>query len=264
VTLTLLVIAFASGGLVGVLAGLLGVGGGLIVVPLLAWLFTLSGFAADQIMHLALGSSLATIIFTSIASVYAHHQRGAVLWSLVARFTPGIVLGTLAVALIVQALGGKTLQVFFGLFELAVAVQMALSLRPNPHRQPPQFAAATLLGGTIGGISALVGVGGGTLTVPLLLWCNVTMQRAVATAAALGLPIAIGGSVGYLVAGWQAPDLPEGATGYLYWPAIVAIAASSLLTARWGAALAHRLPAARLKQLFAVILALIGLRMVLG
>jgi uncharacterized protein len=264
VTLTLLVIAFASGGLVGVLAGLLGVGGGLIVVPLLAWLFTLSGFAADQIMHLALGSSLATIIFTSIASVYAHHQRGAVLWSLVARFTPGIVLGTLAVALIVQALGGKTLQVFFGLFELAVAVQMALSLRPNPHRQPLQFAAATLLGGTIGGISALVGVGGGTLTVPLLLWCNVTMQRAVATAAALGLPIAIGGSVGYLVAGWQAPDLPEGATGYLYWPAIVAIAASSLLTARWGAALAHRLPAARLKQLFAVILALIGLRMVLG
>jgi len=251
----------ALGAFAGTLAGLFGVGGGLVIVPVLVWLFLQAGIHSEVIMHLAIGTSLATIVFTSISSVYAHHRRGAVQWRAVAQLTPGIVLGAWLGAVIADSLPSGNLRLVFGVFELLVATQMGLALKVSPHRTLPGKVGMGVAGGVIGTISAVVGIGGGTMTVPFLQWCNIEMRQAVATSAACGLPIAVAGALGFVVSGWNEQHLPVWSSGYLYWPAFVGIVVASVLFAPLGARLAHSLPAAQLKRYFALFLAFLGIRM---
>lgn len=252
------------GAIAGFVAGLLGVGGGLVIVPLLAMMFTAQGFADSVIMHLAVGTSLATIVFTSISSVWAHHRHGAVRWREFMRLAPGIVTGAWMGAALANVLPTSMLRTVFGLFELYVAIQMTLNFKPKPHRRLPGYPGMFGMGNVIGGISAVVGVGGGTLTVPFLVWCNVSIREAVATSAACGLPIALSGSLGFIISGWNEHELPFYSIGFLHLPALIGIVAASVLVAPLGAKLAHWLPAHRLKQTFAVVLYILAAYMLLG
>ncbi len=254
----------AVGAFAGLLAGLFGVGGGLVIVPVLALVFDAQGVDSGVLMHLAVGTSLATIVFTSLSSVHAHHRRGAVLWRQFARLLPGIVIGAWLGSAIADLLPGDSLRRIFGIFELLVAVQMGLALRPAPHRELPGLPGMSVAGTVIGAVSAIVGIGGGTLTVPFLTWCNVAMRQAVATSAACGLPIALAGAIGFLTVGWGDPRLPERATGFVYWPAWAGIVAASVFLAPLGARIAHALPGDRLKRGFALFLAVLGIRMLLS
>jgi uncharacterized membrane protein YfcA len=246
----------------GVVAGLLGVGGGLIIVPILAALFAVQGFAEQHLMQLAVGTSLATIVFTSLSSMRSHHRRGAVLWPLMRQLSVGILLGGWLGGFVAVWLGGLLLAGLFGLFELAVAAQMAFGRPPAPHRRSPGRTRNLLAGALIGAVSALLGIGGGTLTVPYLVWHNVDVRQAVGTSAACGLPIALVGALGFAVVGWGRTELPPGSSGYIYWPAVIAISLTSVLGAPLGAWLAHRLERQRLKATFAGFLALLGLMMI--
>jgi uncharacterized protein len=252
------------GAIAGVLAGLLGVGGGLIIVPMLMFCFTRLGLPPESMMHLALGTSLASIAFTSVSSFMAHHKRGAVVWVAVRRIVPGILVGTFCGSFIASQLSTAWLKGFFSVFIGYVAVQMLLDKKPAPSRELPGTLGMSSVGGVIGLVSSLVGIGGGTLSVPFLLWCNLTGHRAIGTSAAIGFPIAVAGSLGYLVNGWQAAALPPGAVGYVYLPALICIVSASVLTAPLGVRLAHRLPVTRLKRIFAVLLIVVGVRMVLS
>jgi uncharacterized membrane protein YfcA len=239
----------------GFLAGLLGIGGGMIMVPFLTIILGHRGVAPNLAVKMAIATSMATIIFTSVSSVRAHHQRGAVRWDIVKRLSPGIVIGSLAGSLGVFALlKGTALALFFALFVGFSATQMFLDKKPAATRQMPgpggQFAA----GGAIGFVSGLVGAGGGFISVPFMTWCNVAIHSAVATSAALGFPIAVANVAGYIVGGQSVQDLPAGAFGYIWLPALAVIAACSVFTAPLGAKAAHSLPIRKLKRVFAVTL----------
>jgi len=258
-------LAYALLGVVaGVLAGLLGVGGGIVIVPALYFLFHLQGLPEPLIMHLAVGSSLMTVIFTSISSTLAHHHRGAVLWPVALWLAPGIVIGALLGAGLADLLPESILRRAFAVFEVYVALQMMLGLKPRPSRNLPGAPVLGLIGGGIGTISSMLGIGGGTLTVPFLIWCNVNIRNAVATSAACGLPIATAGASGFLLTGWGRPELPPWSSGYLYWPAVLGVVITSALFAPLGARLAHAIPVATLKRVFAVVLLIIGGRMLYG
>jgi uncharacterized protein len=252
------------GAVAGVLAGLLGVGGGLIIVPLLGFAFAAQGLPAAQIQHLALGTSLATIIFTSVSSFMAHHRRGVVNWSAVRRLAPGIVAGTFGGSWFAARLPTGWLKGFFAAFLLIVTVQMLLDMRPKPSRRIPGAAGMLSAGGVLGFISSLVGVGGGTMSVPFLIWCNLPMHAAIGTSAAIGFPIAVAGAAGYIVNGWHAAGLPPGSLGFVYLPALAAVAAASVCTAPFGAWLAHRAPVKPLRRGFAVFLLVVAAHMVMG
>lgn len=255
-------IAYLSlGAMAGLLAGLLGVGGGLVVVPVLLFLYLFQGFPAQHAMHLAVGSSLMTVVFTSVASAASHHHHGVVRWAAVAALVPGIVVGALLGAGLAELISGHALRSVFGLFELVVAAQLLLGFRPAPHRELPVGLPLAVTGAGIGALSALLGIGGGTLSVPFLLWCNVSMHQAVGTSAACGLPIALAGAAGFIATGWDEPGLPPWSSGYVYWPAVASVVAGSALFAPLGARLAHRMRVASLKRAFAGVLAIIGLRM---
>lgn len=260
-----LLLYLATGAVAGFLAGLLGVGGGLIIVPALIFIFSRAGFAPDYVAHMALGTSLGSIVFTSIASLRAHHRRRAVNWPVVRALAPGIVVGTLAGALLATVLSSKFLQAFFVVFVFYVGTQMLLDLRPPPTRALPGPRGLFAAGGVIGVVSALVGIGGGSLSVPFLTWCDVKLHEAIGTSAALGLPIALAGLIGFALTGWfvSAP-LPVGSLGFIYMPALLGLIAASVMTAPLGARAAHALPVARLKRLFALVLYLIGVRMAWG
>lgn len=248
------------GAIAGTLAGLLGVGGGLIIVPALILIFQSLNFHDAVLTHMAIGSSLATITLTAMSSIRTHHQAGKVDWSIMRRLSVGIVLGVALGAWIADALPGTALQGLFGLFTLWAAVQMGFRLKPKPNRSLPQSGGMVVAGGVIGTVSSLFGIGGGSLTVPFLVWCQVAMQRAVGTSAACGLPIAVIGSISYMVMGWEEAGLPGMTTGYVYWPAVLGIVMTSTLFAHLGAKWAHRLPADRLKRFFALLLGVIGVK----
>jgi uncharacterized protein len=239
----------------GFLAGLLGIGGGMLMVPFITLIMSARGVGPDLSVKMAIATSMATIIFTSISSVRAHHQRGAVRWDIVKRLSPGIVLGSLVSSLGVFALlKGNLLAIFFGLFVGFSATQMFLDKKPKPARQMPGTVGQLATGGAIGFLSGLVGAGGGFLSVPFMTWCNVVIHNAVATSAALGFPIALANVVGYVLAGQQVQGLPEGAFGYIWLPALTVIALCSVFTAPLGARLSHKLPVGKLKRVFASIL----------
>lgn len=248
----------------GVIAGLLGVGGGLVMVPVLTWAYTRQGFPADYNIHLALGTSLAVIIPTSISSLRAHHAHGAVDWQVVRRITPGILLGTLLGGGMAVLWPDRGLKLFFTVFLLYAATQMLLGFKPKPSRSLPGLPGMTLAGGIIGLVSSWVGIGGGTLSVPFQTWCNISLHRAIGTSAAIGLPIALAGMAGYAVSGQAVAGLPAWSLGFVYLPAFLAIALGSGLTAPLGAKLAHRLPVSRLKKLFAALLYMLAVRMAYG
>ena len=211
-------------------------------------------------MHAAVGTSLATIVFTSISSIRAHHRRGAVRWDLFRPMAVGIIFGAALGAWTASLLSGDTLTLIIGVFAIAVSIKMFFDVVPKPGRDVPALGGLGLAGGGIGWASAIFGIGGGTLTVPFLSWCGVRMQQAVATSAACGLPIAVAGALANVGTGWGKPGLPEYSLGFVYMPALLGIIATSVFCARFGATLAHRLDARKLKQLFAILLFIVGIK----
>lgn len=248
------------GALSGLLAGLLGIGGGLILVPALLLLLPHTGAGSEVLMPMAIGSSLAAIVLTAVASTRAHARRGAVQWPLFWRLAPTVALAASGSGWLAARLGSQLLTLIFAGFVLALALRTALTTIATGTRRQPGQAAWAGFGALIGSLSGLVGIGGGSLTVPLLLHYGVPITQAVATSAAVGLPIALFGTLGYVAAGWSL-SLPAGATGFVYWPAVLAITATSWFSAPIGAKLAHRWPAARLRKVFALFLAVVGLRL---
>jgi uncharacterized protein len=251
------------GAFTGIFAGLFGIGGGGIMVPVLTFLFIKLAFPAEHIVHMALATSMAAIVPTAIASLRAHHKRKAVLWPAVMGIAPGVLVGTFAATFIATYLSAKPLAIFFSCFMAFVALQMIVDRKPAPARQLPGKFALGATGTGIGAISALVAIGGGTLTVPFLAWCNVALPVAIGTSAAVGLPIALSGALGYVVNGWNLQGLPPYTLGFVYWPAVVSMAAASFFTAPLGARLAHSLPIPLLKKLFAVLLVALSLQMLM-
>jgi uncharacterized membrane protein YfcA len=239
----------------GFLAGLLGIGGGMLMVPFLTYLLSARGVPPELAVKMAIATSMATILFTSLSSVRAHHRRGAVRWDLVRALAPGIVLGGLAAGAGVFALvKGQLLALFFALFVGYSATQMLIERKAQAERSLPGPMGLAGAGGVIGFLSGLVGAGGGFVTVPYLSKRQVVVHQAVATSAALGFPIALANTAGYVVGGWSlAPALP-GAVGYLYLPALLVIATASVLLAPLGARAAHALPVKQLKRVFALLL----------
>lgn len=255
----------ALGAVVGFFAGLLGIGGGLIMVPVLTFLFSAQHFPADRILHLALGTTMATIIFTSIFSLRTHHIHGAVNWQVVQYLTPGIVIGTLGGATLAGALPSQFLSIIFVLFIFFAATRMLLTAIPKPSRQLPGKSGMFLIGNVIGAISSLVAIGGGLLTVPFLSACNVRLQQAIGTAAAVGFPIAVAGTIGYITNGIMQPQtLPQYSLGYVYLPAVGWVVLASVLTAPLGAKTTHVIQTDMLKKIFVVMLYLLGVKMLIG
>lgn len=249
-------IAYAVLGCVaGFAAGLLGIGGGMLLVPFLTALLTLQGIPLDLVVHSAIATSMASILFTSMSSVRAHQKKGAVRWDLVGKLSPGIVAGgLLAGGAVFAALRTGWLALFFAIFVGYSALQMLINRKPKPSRQMPGVAGTGLAGGIIGFLSGLVGAGGGFVSVPFMLWCNVALHQAVGTSAALGFPIALANTVGYVWSGWSVPNLPPGMIGYIYWPALLVLVLFSVILAPVGAKAAHALPVTTLKRIFAFLL----------
>jgi uncharacterized membrane protein YfcA len=242
------------GAATGFAAGLLGIGGAMMMVPFLTLLLPSRGVPHAHVVHVAVATSLTTIAFTSLSSMRAHHGRGAVRWPIVKRLAPGILAGSLAGAQIAGALPTAAIALLFAVFVGFSATQMLRDRKPSPSRELPGTPGMLGMGTLIGGLSSLVGAGGGFVSVPFMVWCNVPMQQAVATSAALGFPIALAGALGFVIAGWNVTGLPAGTVGFIYVPALVTIAASSVLTAPLGARVAHAIDVRRLKQVFAAML----------
>ncbi|GAB5604462.1 sulfite exporter TauE/SafE family protein [Sideroxyarcus sp. TK5] len=249
------------GTVAGFLAGLFGVGGGLVLVPVLLLMFDAQHFATEHIMHLALGTSMATILFTSLSSMRKHHQLGAVSWQIVRNITPGILLGTAIGALTASNIPAQGLGMFFALFVYFAAGQILIDKRPHAARQLPGLSGMTGFGTLTGWISSLVSIGGGTLVVPFLLWCNLPIRNAIGTASAIGFPIAFGGTLGYITVGANIQTLPAPHLGYVYLPALFWIALATVLTAPLGARAVHRLNVGVLRKLFAGLLLVLATKL---
>lgn len=241
------------GAVTGFAAGLLGIGGGMVMVPFITMLLTSKDFPSEYIVKVAIATSLTTILFTSVSSVRAHAQRGAVRWDIARTLAPGIMVGSIAGAQIAAALRGSVLSVGFGGFVALMATRMLFKSAGSVHGTLPGSAGRVGMGTVIGVASAIVGAGGGFITVPFLTRANVKIHEAVATSAACGFPIAVAGTVGYVYAGWGL-DLPAGTVGYIYLPALASIVATSVLTAPLGARVAHAMDVGRLRTLFAMLL----------
>ena len=248
-----------AGSLAGFIGGLFGLGGGVVIVPVLIYCFALELISDAVLTHMAIGTSLAVIVVTSLSSMYTHHRKAAVLWSAALWMVPGIGLGAIAGSVFATELSGPTLQKIFGGFLILVAFQMGLGGNPSAHRELPGRWASSANGVGIGFLSGIFGIGGGSLSVPYLTYCNVKITNAVATSAALGFPIALMGAATYIYRGWDVVGLPEGALGFVYMPAFVSVGLASIPTARLGALMAHRLPAILLKRMFAIFSLTLGL-----
>ena len=254
----------ALGAFVGFFAGLLGIGGGAAMVPVLAFVYAAKGFASDQVVHLALGTSMATILFTSISSVRAHHRHGAVHWQTVRRIAPGILVGTFSGALLASALDVRLLTAVFTLLIYYISAQMLLGKKPQAGAAPLSTAHLNLAAGLIGIISSLTATGGAALVVTYLVKRGTRIHEAIGSAAAVGWPLAAAGTAGYVITGAGQPGLPAYSLGYVYLPALAGIVIASMLLAPVGARLAHRTPGALLKKIFAVVLFLLATKMLVS
>ena len=254
-------IYLTMGLLVGFFAGLLGIGGGMILVSLMVMMFGAQGFPPDRVVHLALGTSLVSIVFTSLASVRAHQFRGAVRWDIVKQVTLGLVIGALLGTLVAEQLASKYLAIFFVIFVYYSAFNMFRDAKPRATRQLPGPVGMQVAGGLVGVLSALVGAGGGVITIPLMTLCNVPMRQCVGTSAALGIPVAIAGTIGFIATGIGKDHLPPLSVGYVYLPALAGIVIGTFFTVPSGARAAHALPVTTLKQVFAAIMFIVATRM---
>lgn len=262
--MTELLLYLMTGACAGMLSGLLGVGGGIIIVPALALLLAPHHFPESHLMHVALGTSLATIVFTAAASFKAHQRRGSINWQAARGIAPGVVGGTLLGAWLAAHIPSDGLKIVFVLFSFYAGTQLLLDYCPPPGRALPGNIVLLGAGGVIGTLSSLVGIGGGSLSVPFLARCRCPIREAIGTSAFIGLPLALAGTVGYTFTGWNVAGLPQYSVGFVYLPALAGIALASILTAPLGAALAHRLPVALLKRLFGLLLYGLGIRMLWG
>jgi uncharacterized membrane protein YfcA len=251
----------AIGAAVGFAAGLLGIGGGMVMVPLLVPVLAAQGFPPEHVLHAAIGTAMATIVFTSASSMRAHHAYGAVDWRVGAALAPGILAGAFLAALGAGAIPTRPLAMLFTVLVFYAATQMLFDLRPKATRMLPGPGGLFFAGTTIGGIASLLSAGGAFLSIPFLAWCGVPLRRAIGTAAALGFPIAVAGSAGYVLQGLRAGGLPAWSLGYVYVPALLLVVTTSMATAPFGARLAHRLPVKRLRVIFAVLLYAMAARM---
>ena len=251
------------GTFVGFMAGLFGIGGGGIMVPILTSLFLVQGVSIENVVHLALGTSMASIIITSFSSMRAHNNKNNVSWKIVKAMSIGILTGTFLATFIASKISSIYLALFFMLFMAYISIQMFLNKKPNPHRNLAGRKGLFLAGNIIGAISALVSIGGGSLTVPYLTWSNIELKKAIGTSAAIGLPISIAGTLGYLINGWDNSSIENYTFGFVYLPAVFLISITSYFTAPYGATLATKLPVSKLKKLFAVLLAMLSIKMFL-
>jgi uncharacterized membrane protein YfcA len=251
----------ATGAGVGFFAGMLGIGGGALMIPLLVWLFEAQGLPREHLLHLAVGTGMATILFTSVSSMRAHARRGAVRWGIVKRITPGILAGGLAGSAIASSIPRLAFAVIFVMTVYAAALNIFLERKPNPARTLPGTAGLFAVGAGISGLSAFAAVGGAFLTVPFMVWCNVPMLAAIGTAAAIGFPIAAAGTIGYAAIGLGQPGLPAWSVGYVFLPALAGVTVASMSLAPVGAMVAHRLPTKVLRRIFAVLMFSLATRM---
>lgn len=259
-----IVLYIVLGAFVGFMAGFLGLGGGGILVPLLATIFIYQGMNVDSVVHLALGTSLACMIISSSASIRAHASRGAVLWQVVRGMAPGIILGAFLTAQVAANISSTTIALFFALFLALIAGQMFFNWQPKPSQKPTSFRGLIVAGVGIGSVSALAAVGGGFLTVAYLGYKNVDMKKAIGTSAAIGFPIAITGTIGYMMSGWSKTLSDPYTLGYIYVPAFLAISIASSITAPYGARCSHSLPEAYLKRIFAAISLVLSIKMLVS
>ena len=257
-------ILLGMGAIAGTLAGLLGIGGGIIIVPVLALVFAAQGISTDVLMHVSIGTSLATIVVTSLSSIRAHQQHHAIHWDVFRRITPGILVGGLLGALIANMIPGDDLRLIFGIFMLFVAAQMIFGNTAKPHRTLPKTPGMLLAGTAIGTMSSLMGVGGGSMSVPFLTWCNMAIRHAVATSAAIGLPIAVAGVSGFIITGWGVEHRPVWSLGYVNLPAFLSIIVASTLFAPVGARITHRISPRRLRLLFGFFLLILSIKILYG
>jgi len=252
--ISLILLFLLLGTFTGFAAGLLGIGGGMLMVPFITMLLTARDFPRELIVHMAIATSLSTIMFTSLSSVRAHHKRGAVLWPVVKVFAPGILIGSWIGPWIGTKLNSFGLALFFAIFVGFSATQMLMDKKPSASRELPQAPGMFGAGTIIGVLSGLVGAGGGFISVPFMTWCNVKIHNAVATSAALGFPIALAGTLSNIYFGMNEPGLPPGSLGFIYLPALLVISVASVFTAPYGAKTAHALPVKSLKKVFAIVL----------
>ena len=258
----IIVVSSVLGIVSGLLAGLFGIGGGLVIVPVLAVLFKAQGFSANLIMIMAVATSLAIISFTAVSSVWAHHRLGSVIWEKVVRLVPGIIMGSALGAVVAKQISAEGLRIFLVVFLLYVGIQMAWEITPKTGLVKQSRILDFFVAIIIGLLSAIVGIGGGTLTVPYLVRGQMIMRNAVAVSSACGLPIAIAGTTSYILLGLNVGNLPVGSIGYIYLPAFLATGLTSILTAPLGAKLAHRLPAKKLKRYFSLLLFVMAAKLV--
>ncbi len=252
--LALIVALLVMGAMGGFAAGLLGIGGGMVLVPFITMIFSARHFPPELVVHMAIATALGIILFTSLSSVRAHHARGAVLWPVVGLLAPGILIGSWIGPWIGMQMPVRMLALVFAAFVAVSATQMLRKQKSVATRELPGAPGMAAAGAVIGIVAGLVGAGGGFLSVPFMTWCNVKMRNAVATSAALGFPIALAGTLSNIYYGWNVPGLPPYSLGYVSLPALLVIAMASVTMAPLGARTAHRWPVARLRRLFAVVL----------
>ena len=261
----MILVMLAVGSIAGFIAGLLGIGGGMIIVPVVLWVLQMKGLGGiEHAQHLAVGTSFAIMVFTTFSSVMAQQRKGSVDWAVVRRMAPGMVVGVIIGSMLAKRLSNEALQIFFIVFVVLVALKTLTDAKPKPTRSLPGPAGLAAVGSLFGMASSWVGIGGGSLSVPFMLYCNVPVRTAVGTSAGLAWPIAVAGAVGYLYSGWNVAGLPEGTLGFWYLPAVAVLSVATMLFAPLGVKAAHKLPPEKLKLAFGVLLLVIAARMLWG
>ena len=277
-TIQIILIYALTGVFAGLMGGMLGLGGGIIIVPVLHYIFTQQGFEPSVVMHQAVTTSLATIIVTSVFATYEHHRKKVVSWFIVNQIAPGIFLGACLGVFVADSVSSSGLRTIFGCFEILVAIQIWFGLKPKPmyteffsprtqkkerYTKLPEKGIFIFTGAIIGLFSTILGIGGGTLTVPFLLWFNHHMRTAVATSSACSIPIALVATITFIFVSWDNSNIFIHSIGYLYWPAALIIVMMTIFFAPIGARLTHYLPIEILKRIFAVLLMFIGIKMLI-
>ncbi|SNX29254.1 Uncharacterized membrane protein YfcA [Polynucleobacter meluiroseus] len=247
------------GSISGFMAGLLGIGGGMILVPFMILVFNHLGFNQHVIVHMAIATGMATILFTTTSAILAHHKHGSIDWKLVASLSPGMVLGGLfGGSEIFEAINTSWLSLGFAIFIVYTSIQMIINKKPTAGRDLPGPVGLFSFGAFAGVLASLVGAGGAFITVPFMLWCNVKPHTAMASSSGLGFPIAAAATVGYMYGSWGNPNLPEGSLGFIYIPAVLCIVVVSVFTAPFGARMARKLNVGQLKRIFGIMLFLLA------